>query len=107
MIYVYFIPNFLSRSDPIEISAGGPDELNDVADILLYFSTPPGSRFAQFALVRYYTVVDNEHLLLKVPHLKKRDVTKTETYGCLDIGTITGLPMSFLISIPRENTFGT
>ena len=78
------------RSDPVEISAGGAEELNDVAEVLLYFSTPPGLRFMQFAFVRYYTVVENEHLLLKVPYLKKRDVAKKESYGCLDIATITG-----------------
>ena len=73
--------SIIRRSDPVEISAGGSDELNDVAEVLLYFSTAPGQQFQQFALVRYFTVLENEHLLLKVPYLKKRDVTKKETYG--------------------------
>ena len=79
------------RSDPVEISAGGPDELNDVADVLLYFCTPPGNDlYKEYVLVRYYTVVQNEHPVMKVPYLRKRDPAKRDSYGCLELETITG-----------------
>ena len=48
------------------------------------FLVPP------MVLVRYYTVVQNEHPVMKVPYLRKRDPAERDSYGCFELETITG-----------------
>lgn len=76
----------------VEDDADGQEQLNDVADVLLYFED--ANTGVKYALIRYYTVLPGignhgySHPKLMVPRVMTRDPGLYSTFACLEVTKI-------------------
>lgn len=95
-IFYSYIYTCICSADPIEIrveaDADGTEQLNDVADVVLYFRHTLTDEM--YAVIRYYTVQQGIgpiaflHRKLMVPRIKTRDPTLFTTFGCIQVSQI-------------------